>query len=109
MKFFFKRSPGERAFDFCLLPFAVSFFLAVIGGILEWALGTRDSDPDSAHLPRSLSLMLGLGLTVYWLWALRGVVRAWRDPQAHVLRYASSGLLLMLLLACISLLIPHHD
>jgi hypothetical protein len=80
-----QRSPGERAFDRVLI--------SVVGGVLLLSLfGSETGSP--------FALVFGIAAFVFWLLLLRGVVRAWHDPYARVLRFSSS-----LLLACAVLII----
>lgn len=100
----FARTPGERAFDRCLFPYAVFFMfgtaLGIIGGLRrrspshsrpESVLAV--SPPSSAWFPW-LTFGLGLILTVLWFRALISVIDAWHDPSAKVLRFVSCILLL---------------
>lgn len=68
------------------------------------------SDPDLAMwlpvAPWFIWLPFGCGIlfAVYWLWALRCVLRNWTDPVVRVLRFCSLALLVAQFFAIISLL-----
>ena len=99
-------SPGEQAFDRCLLPFAISLLLDLIGAICFLFLAF-DADISSWHgPPRFLWPVVGAGFVIYWLWSLGEVLRSWHDPQSKMLRFASLAVLFMLFLTCVGLLIP---
>ena len=76
------RSPGERAFDLCFIPYMVSGVIMVVLG------AARGSFP--GWLPGLAMLMLAL----WYIWALMAVIRAWRDPFAKVLRFVSLALII---------------
>jgi hypothetical protein len=109
------RSPGERAFDWCLLPYFLcflvtltSFFRLTIHGRGNERVamtGERPSIivPDPAWHPW-IPFGIGILLAIYWVWTFRNLLRSWSDPFARVLRYCSVVLLLGLLLPILALL-----
>jgi len=108
------RSPGERAFDRCVLPTALVFGFTMVGCFLA-ALGKQavkqaPTDPDmGTWLPAApwfiwLPFVCGILFAAYWLWALRSVMRSWADPVVRVLRFCSLSLLFGQFFAIISLL-----
>ena len=84
------RSPGERAFDLCFLPFAAFCVLAFCTvSIIRWLRGPYEArlavvkSPPSAWLiwiPFGLGVLLG----VLWVRALISVIRAWSDPSFRI-------------------------
>jgi hypothetical protein len=104
----FTRTPGERAFDRCLFPFAVSFVVSFVLGVIggpwlrspsrpasELALTTPSQFPlpiPSWHL--WLYFALGLVGALLWLRALLTLIGAWRDPSAKIQRFACCFLLI---------------
>jgi hypothetical protein len=109
-----QRSSGERAFDLCVLPTALAYGIALLGGLLA-LLGRHTvkhapSDPDLetwlSAAPWFIWLPFGCGIlfAIYWLWVLCSVMRSWTDPVVRVLRFCSLALLLAQLLAIVSLL-----
>ena len=116
------RSPGERAFDRCILPSAVAVLLVLIQILVsmeevnhalheptEVELAAVAPDPIwHAWIPFMLiwiPFMFGILLAIYWVWAFRGVLRSWSDPVARILRFSSLGLLLGQLFGIFKLLI----
>ena len=90
----FRRSPGERAFDRVLISsVGIVFLTSIVGG---------ETDGPSAQF-RIIALLFGIAAFVLWLRLLRGVVRAWHDPYARVLRFSSSILLAFAVLIIFSL------
>ena len=88
------RSAGERAFDRCFFPFALYVvYMLALSAVLEYP---PSPDPDMPGVPPIfvwVLFSLGLLLCTHWVWALRSVITAWRDPFARVLRFSSLGLL----------------
>jgi hypothetical protein len=96
-----RRSPGERAFDLCALPFFACFLLLTVGvpiliGYVNWH---RFSVDDSAAMPIEpswyywLRMGFGLLLVAHWVWAFGSVLQSWSDPVARYLRFCSAVLL----------------
>ena len=89
------RSAGERAFDRCFFPFALYlFYLIALAAVFEVP---PSSDPDMPGVPPVfvwVLFALGILLSIHWVWALRSVIAAWRDPFARVLRFSSLALLI---------------
>jgi hypothetical protein len=107
-------SPGERAFDRCIMWFVFILVLNTVVGFVAWAARTLLRHTDftehlpgiSVHLPWEIWLPFALGivLAAYWVWAFRGVVENWSDPVARILRFSSLALLLAQLFTILSLL-----
>ena len=75
------RTPGERAFDRCFLPFVLFIAASVFRARAE-------------HLT-PIASGLALAGCLAWLWALGSVVRAWRDPAARWLLLSALGILFL--------------
>jgi hypothetical protein len=107
------RSPGECAFDRCILPFSFALLVTLVQAILFFTRGDREGKaPTEAELAAvapdptwsCIPFAIGIALAVYWLWAFRAVLRSWSDPVARILRFCSLVLLLGQLLGIVSLL-----
>jgi hypothetical protein len=86
----FERSPGERAFDRALCFFVL--FVLLCNPMLPIWLRSEDgaSPPEAGWIP----FAIGIAAFCIWAWLALGVVAAWHDPMARVLRVSSSLLLL---------------
>jgi hypothetical protein len=112
------RTPGERAFDRCFLPFAAFFILNIIAEFILWRLRAAYEPLAKAQavanvLPPPwhfwLPFAFGLILAVLWIRALIGLVRVWHDPSSRVLRFSASVLLIPFGIATCRLLVtPFH-
>ena len=96
------RTPGERAFDRCFLPFAAFFVLSLVFEVIAWRLRPTSKPPTEAQLAAELPppgwhlwlpFAFGLFLAVLWVRALITLVSVWRDPSSAVLRFSASVLL----------------
>jgi hypothetical protein len=98
------RSPGELAFDRCFYPFGAILAVVLVGIFGDLFISRRVTrKPHSeaelaAAMPDPawhvwLPFTLGVLLCIYWLWALWGLLRAWKDPRARVLRFSALFLL----------------
>src|SRR5258707_476038 len=106
-------SPGECAFDRCIVWFFFALGLTQVVNFLSWLSWRHVRHTHSAEGLPSIAapaweiwipFVFGLLLAVYWAWALRGVVRSWSDPVACILRFSSAVLLLAQLFVIWSLL-----
>ena len=110
------RTPGERAFDRCFLPFAAFFVLSIISEFIAWRLRPPYKPPTEAQLAAELPppawhlwlpFAFGLLLAVLWVRALITLVSVWRDPTSRVLRFSASVLLIpFAVVTCRLLLTP---
>ena len=83
-----ERTPGERAFDRVLLNIKFYFLLASV------PVAITASDANHASL-RWVSFGVGVIGIWFWISMLRGVLLAWHDPSARVLRFSSLLLLVV--------------
>lgn len=101
------RTPGDRAFDRCFLP-----IVSIVVLEMPWAVISAVSPCDEKrlkHVPlywweSLLPFLVGLGLTILWVRALRSLIEAWNDPSAKVIRFSASACLIVFGLIVIGLL-----
>ncbi len=92
-----ERSPGERAFDRALM--SLFFFL------LAWSFIDSSMEQSAVSTaPDWLAFCMRVAVFCLWIWLVRGVVVAWSDPFARVLRISSVLLLLFYAVIVFSLL-----
>lgn len=89
------RTPGERAFDRCLLPLVALFGFSLINEFFAWRL-RFPYKPQMPPLvwPAWLPFTVGLILAALWVRAVVSLVAVWRDPSSRVLRFSASILLI---------------
>ena len=108
-----RRTPGEVAFDRCFFPLAALSVVGVVTVALTAVLSPPAHERTEVELasevpdptwPLWLLFAVGLVVAFFWLRAFVGVVRAWRDPSARILRFSALGLLIPLAIVAVRLL-----